>query len=321
MYLIARKSLPMIRFAAALIALGLSLAPASAAEKMTVLLDWFVNPDHAPMIVAKEKGFFEKHGLEIELVEPADPNLPPKLVAAGQGDIAVTYQPNLYLQVQEGLPLTRIGGVVDTPLNCLVALEGGPIKSLKDLKGKKVGYSISGFEDALLGVMLENNGLKASDVEMVNVNFALTPALMSKQVDAVIGAFRNFELTQIKIAGGKGAAFFPEENGVPLYDELIYVAKNDRVSDPKIKKFLAAVQDATIFLLNHPDESWQAFIKAYPKLDDELNKTAWAQTLPRFAKTPAALDRARYENFGDFMKERGLIKDVPALDTYTAEIR
>src|SRR5687768_7845114 len=78
----------MIRFAAALLALGLSLAPASAAEKMTVLLDWFVNPDHAPLIVAKEKGFFEKHGLEVELVEPADPNLPPKLVAAGQGDIA-----------------------------------------------------------------------------------------------------------------------------------------------------------------------------------------------------------------------------------------
>jgi putative hydroxymethylpyrimidine transport system substrate-binding protein len=311
----------MIRFAAALVALGLTLTPAAAADKLTVLLDWFVNPDHAPLIVAKEKGFFKKHGLEVELVEPADPNLPPKLVAAGQGDIAVTYQPNLYLQVQEGLPLARIGGVVDTPLNCLVVLEGGAVKSIADLKGKKVGYSISGFEDALLGVMLENNGLKASDVEMVNVNFALTQALMSKQVDAVIGAFRNFELTQIKIAGGKGVAFYPEEHGVPLYDELIYVAQKERLTDPKIKKFLEAVQEATIYLLNHPDDSWGAFTKAYPKLDDELNKTAWAQTLPRFSKTPASLDTTRYENFGDFMKERGLIKDVPAVDTFTAEIR
>lgn len=310
----------MIRFAAALVAMGLALTPATAAEKMTVLLDWFVNPDHAPLIVAKEKGFFQKYGLEVELIEPADPNLPPKLVAAGQGDIAVTYQPNLYLQVQEGLPLVRIGGVIDTPLNALVVLEGA-IKSVADLRGKKVGYSISGFEDAMLGVMLENAGLKASDVEMINVNFALTPALMSKQVDAVIGAFRNFELTQIKLAGGKGVAFFPEENGVPLYDELIYAAQKDRAKDPKIKKFLDAVQDATIFLLNHPDDSWAAFVKAYPKLDDELNKTAWAQTLPRFAKTPASLDRTRYENFGAFMKERGLIKDVPPLDAYTLEIR
>jgi putative hydroxymethylpyrimidine transport system substrate-binding protein len=311
----------MTRFAAAILALALSFTPAAAAEKLTVLLDWFVNPDHAPLVVAKQGGFFEKHGLDVELIEPADPNLPPKLVAAKQADIAVTYQPNLYLQIQEGLPLKRIGSVVDTPLNCLVVLENGPVKSIADLKGKKVGYSISGFEDALLGVMLENAGLKAGDVEMVNVNFALTQALMAKQVDAVIGAFRNFELTQIKLAGGKGLAFFPEEHGVPLYDELIYVAHKDAVADPKIKKFLDAVQDATIHILNHPDASWELFKKAYPKLDDELNRTAWNDTVPRFAKTPALLDRARYDSFAAFMKERGLIKSVPALDTYTAEIR
>jgi putative hydroxymethylpyrimidine transport system substrate-binding protein len=189
------------------------------------------------------------------------------------------------------------------------------------LKGKKVGYSISGFEDALLGVMLEHNGLKAGDVEMINVNFALTQALMSKQVDAVIGAFRNFELTQIKIAGGKGVAFFPEEHGVPLYDELIYVAHKDRAADPKIKKFLDAVQEATTYILNHPDEAWQSFVKAYPKLDDELNKAAWTQTVPRFDKSPAALDRIRYQSFGEFMQKRGLIKSVPQVDTYTIEIR
>ena len=311
----------MKRFAAAAIALALSLTPAAAADKLTVLLDWFVNPDHAPLVIAKEGGFFEKHGLEVELIEPADPNAPPKLVAAKQGDIAVTYQPNLYLQIQEGLPLKRIGGVVDTPLNCLVVLDGGPVKSIADLKGKKVGYSISGFEDALLGMMLEDAGLKASDVEMVNVNFALTQALMSKQVDAVIGAFRNFELTQIRIAGGKGLAFFPEEHGVPLYDELIYVAHSDAVSDEKTKRFLNAVQEATIHILNHPDDSWKLFIKAYPKLDDELNQSAWKDTLPRFSKTPAALDRVRYDSFGDFMLERGLIKTKPELDTYTAEVR
>jgi putative hydroxymethylpyrimidine transport system substrate-binding protein len=310
----------MLRFAAALVALGLSLTPAAAADKLTVLLDWFANPDHAPLVVAKEGGFFAKHGLEVELIEPADPNAPPKLVAAKQGDIAVTYQPNLYLQIEEGLPLKRIGALVDTPLNCLMVKEDGPIKSIKDLKGKKIGYSISGFEDALLGVMLENAGLSAKDVEMVNVNFSLTPAVLANQVDGVVGAFRNFELTQMRIAGGKGLAFFPEENGVPLYDELIYVAHKDAVGDPRIKKFMDAVQEATIFLINHPDESWKLFLKSYPKLDDALNRAAWLDTLRRFAKAPANLDRARYDSFGKFMKDRGLIKSVPALDTYTAEI-
>jgi putative hydroxymethylpyrimidine transport system substrate-binding protein len=90
------KHLAAALFAAAFL---ISAGPASAAEKLTVLLDWFVNPDHAPLIIAKEKGFFKNHGLDVELVAPADPNLPPKLVAAGKADLAVSYQPQLHVQV------------------------------------------------------------------------------------------------------------------------------------------------------------------------------------------------------------------------------
>ena len=67
------------------------------------MLDWFVNPDHGPLIIAEEKGFFATQGLDVELiVAPADPNDPPKLVAAGRADIAVSYQPQLHLQVEAG---------------------------------------------------------------------------------------------------------------------------------------------------------------------------------------------------------------------------
>src|SRR5579885_995668 len=120
------------------IMIGVAL-PAAAQEKLTVLLDWFINPDHAPLIVAKEAGFFARAGLDVSFVEPADPSAPPRLLAAGQGDIAVTYQPNLYLQVKEGLPVQRVGTLIDTPLNSLVVLADGPVKSITDLKGRTVG--------------------------------------------------------------------------------------------------------------------------------------------------------------------------------------
>lgn len=301
---------------AAGLALSLSLAPAAAADKLTVLLDWYVNPDHAPLIVAREKGLFEKHGLDVELVPPADPAAPPRLVAAGQADIAVSYQPNLYLSVKEGLPLVRFGTLVSTPLTALVALKDGPIKSIADLKGKTVGYSVAGLEDALLGTMLASAGLKPTDVTMVNVNFALSPALLAGKVDAVIGAYRNFELTQIRLEGKEGTAFFPEEHGVPVFDELIYVVHKDKIGDPRLKKFLAAVEEATIYVLNHPDEAWGVFVKANPKLDDELNRTAWGDTLRRFAHAPAALDAGRYQRFGEFMKAHGLIDKVEPVSTY-----
>ena len=294
--------------------------PADAAEKLTVLLDWFVNPDHATLFVAQEKGYFADAGLEVELIAPADPNDPPKLVAAEKADLAVSYQPQLHLQVAEGLPLVRVATLVATPLNTLLALADGPIQSIADLKGRTVGYSVGGFEDALLGAMLERHGLSIEDVTLVNVNFSLSPSILSGQVDAVIGAYRNFELNQMDIVGHPGRAFYIEEEGVPPYDELIVVAHTDRLGDPAIRGFVDALERGVQFLINHPDESWQLFLNGREELDDELNRRAWRDTLPRFALRPAALDTARYERFAAFLQAQGLIPEALPASAYAVEL-
>ena len=295
-------------------------SPVQAAEKLSVMLDWFVNPDHAPLIIAKEKGFFKATGLDVKLITPADPNDPPKLVAAGKVDLAVSYQPQLHVQVAEGLPLIRIGTLVSTPLNSLVVLKNGPIKSIKDLKGKKIGFSVGGFEDALLAAMLNKHGLSLKDIILINVNFSLSPSIVAGKVDAVIGAFRNFELNQMDIVNKPGRAFFPEEEGVPPYDELIIVAHKGKVSDPRYRKFLNALELGVQYLLNHPKESWAAFTSAHKNLNDELNKRAWRDTMPRFALRPAAFDKVRYQRFAKFLKKQGLIKDIKPVADYAIEL-
>jgi putative hydroxymethylpyrimidine transport system substrate-binding protein len=308
---------------ASLFALGMLLAPATsqAADKLSVLLEWFVNPDHAPLVIAEERGLFAAENLDVELIPPSDPSAVPRLVSAGQADIGIHYQPNLFLDHDAGLPLIRFGTLVETPLNTITVLADGPIKTLKDLKGKKVGFSVTGFEDAMLKTMLAWEDLESSDVELINVNFSLSPSLISGKVDATVGGFRNFELTQMKLEGHPGRAFFPEEHGIPAYDELIYLTRRDLASDARLPRFLHAVEQASIFITNHPQEAWALFVKAHPDLNDELNKTAFFDTLPRFAKRPAALDKGRYARFGAFMKETGLIKSAPAVDDIAVEIQ
>ena len=279
----------------------------AAKDKMTLLLDWFINPDHGPIIIAKEKGYFSDQNLEIEIIAPADPSAPPKLVAAGQADLAVSYQPQLHLQLTQGLPLIRVGTLVATPLNCLLVLENGPIKTPQSLSGKKIGFSVAGVEEILLSALLEKYGVKLEDVELVNVNFSLSPSLMSGQVDAVIGAFRNFELNQMKIENVPGKCFFLEEEGVPPYDELIYVANSKNIDKEKIRKFLKATELATQFIINNPEESWKIFASTSKELDDQLNKMAWADTIPRFALRPPAFDAGRYLEFQDFLLQNKLI--------------
>jgi putative hydroxymethylpyrimidine transport system substrate-binding protein len=265
-------------------------------------------------------GFFAAEGLEVDLIAPADPNDPPKLVAARQADLAVSYQPQLHLQVDQGLPLVRVGTLVATPLNSLVVLADGPVRSLTDLKGRKVGFSVGGFEDALLGAMLESHGLRLADVELVNVNFSLSPALLSGQVDAVVGAFRNFELNQMDLIGRPGRAFFPEEEGVPAYDELIYVAHREDLRRPELRRFLGAVEAATAWTVNHPEEAWAVFKGTDRALDDELNHRAWIATLPRFAHSPAALDHGRYRRFARFLADRGLIAAPPPVANFAVDL-
>ncbi|ARJ70148.1 ABC transporter substrate-binding protein [Paracoccus contaminans] len=301
---------------AALIALA---SPAAAADKLTLMLDWFVNPDHAPIVIAQDKGFFRDAGLDVEIVAPADPADPPRLVAAGKADLAVSYQPQLHLQVHEGLPLVRVGTLVGTPLNCLMVRADGPVKSIADLKGRKIGFSVAGVEQAIVAALLDRAGLTLDDVQMVHVNWSLTPALLSGQVDATIGGYRNFELTQMRMAGSEGRCFYVEEEGLPAYDELILIANRDRLKAEgperdRINRFMAALERGTQFMLNHPEEARSLFAAHAPDLGDELNTAAWKDTFGRFAISPAALDSGRYARFEAFLVDAGLVPEALAVD-------
>lgn len=290
------------------------------AERLSLVLDWFINPDHGPIIIADELGYFADQGLEVEIIPPADPADPPKLVAAGKADLAVSYQPQLHLQVAEGLPLVRVGTLVATPLNCLLVLADGPVKTIADLKGRKVGFSVAGVEEALLTAILDRHGLGFDDIELVNVNWSLSPSLMSGQVDAVIGAFRNFELNQMDIEEVPGKCFYLEEEGLPAYDELIYVANPDTMDADMVARFLAATELATQYMVNHPGESWEIFSGTAKELQDELNRRAWSDTLPRFALRPAAFDAGRYARMEAFLVEAGLLEAARAVDELAVDV-
>lgn len=293
-----------------LLAALLGLAPVSAVaqERMTVMLDWFVNPDHGPIVLAEELGYFEDAGLEVELVTPADPNDPPRMVAAGRVDLAVSYQPELHLNRREGLELLRVGTLIETPLTCLVVRADGPVQAMSDLAGRRIGFAVAGLQEMLLTAMLDHHGVGAEEVEKINIGWSISPALMAGQVDAVIGAFRNFELNQMAIEGHEGRCFYPEAEGVPSYDELIYVAAEKTLDRGRIARFLGATERAATFILNDPEAAWEVFAASGAELRSALNARAWPDTWPRFATRPAAVDHGRYDRFEAFLVAQGAVE-------------
>lgn len=291
----------------------------SAPLKLVVLLDWFTNPNHAPLYIAKEQGFFQQEGLDVELIQPADPSDPPKLVAAGKADIGITYEPQFIQQVDQRLPLIAVGMLIEKPLACLVVLKDGPIKTLVDLKNKRIGFSTGDANSLNLRTMLKKAGLTLKNVEEVNVNYNLTQALLAKNIDAATGMMRNFELIQMQLAGQPGRPFFPEDNGVPTYSELIFIAHTKRVHDSRLIHFLNAEEKAVNYIRAHPQESWQQFIKNHPELNDELNKRAWKVTIPYFAIHPAQFNLKNWQTFAEFMRANGLISQVQPITRYVAK--
>jgi putative hydroxymethylpyrimidine transport system substrate-binding protein len=295
-------------------------------KSFTVVLDWFVNPQHAPIIIAQAKGFFAQAGLDVSIIQPANPADPVRLVATKQADIGIDYQPELYLQVASGIPIVRVGTLIANPLRVVATLASSKIKTLHDLTGNKIGASVTGTGDAILTAMLHYNHVDPKTVEITAVNYDLIQALLSKRVAAVSGVQRNFEVPELALAGQTTRVFYPENNGVPRYDELIFIANQDRLHDVRLLAFMQAIKAATQYIKQHPDEAWQIMAKTYPVLIkphriEQLNHIAWNITYPFFAPDPLSLDKKRYHEFALWLQQQHLLTNVLPVTHYAVDLR
>ena len=279
-------------------------------QELNLMLDWYANPDHAPIYVAQEQGFFKEQGLKVNIIEPADPADTVKMVAADKVDLGITYQPKYILLKKRKIPVTQVGTLVATPLECIVALKGGSIHSIYDFKGKTIGYSDAGTDLVLLERLLQKAHLTMDDITLVNVHYDITQSLLSNKIDAATGVMRNYELTELKLAARPGKAFCPEDLDMPPYSELIFIANKNEIDKAKLAKFFAALEKGTQYLIDNPDESWKEFIKHHHNMNNRFNKTVWYATLPRFALRPGIVDEQRIQLYEDFIDDMNKYKNI-----------
>lgn len=273
-------------------------------KKVTIILDWFLNASHESLLAAQYSSAFKRHHLDVSLIAPADPGIPPRLVAAGQADMAISYPIQLGMMVDHHLPLVRVGSLINQPLNILITNKN--IHSVQALKGRKIGISLAGDEHAILETMLRHVGLSLTDVQIINVNFQLEQALMTGSVDAIIGAGRNYELLDLQQRHFPVNVYKPEDYGVPTYDEMIFITRPELAKDPKIREFMEALKEGTAYLKTHSEEVFQKAIQEHPELNTPLNRAAWEATLSLLPADPAFMDAGRYQKFLDFMADKGV---------------
>jgi len=277
--------------------------------KVSLALDWYPNSNHAGIFYAKDLGLFSSANLEVEVYTPSDPSTILQTVGAGRDQFGISYQPDLLLARNEGVPVVAVSSIVRSPLNSIMTLGSSGISSPAELKGRTVGYPGIPLNIGILESILDGQGLTMNDIELIDVGFDLVPALLSKRVDAVIGAFWSHESILIELEGKEVNILKFQDWGIPEYHELVlvtsedYLAKNEDI----VMEFIKAFNQGFESSIKDNEAAMDSLVKAFPEVNVELEKRGIKLLSPLWEESRSSKNLDSWNKFGDWMKSKGLI--------------
>ncbi|MCH7323890.1 ABC transporter substrate-binding protein [Solibacillus sp. MA9] len=284
-------------------------------EKISIMLDWYPNAVHSALYVAKEKGYFEEQGLDVEIQMPADTNDPLKLAATGKVDLAISYQSQVVQSRAEGIPVVSVAAYVRHSLDSIMMKKETGINSPKDLEGKSVGYPSTVITEAVIKTMVEHDGGDFSKVKMTDVGWDLIPAVATDKVDAIGGGYINHELVLLNKEGYEMEALRLDDYGVPDNYELVIVAGEKTFNKKKasIEKFWQAVTKGQQFVKEDPEAGLQILLaneNADSTLDAEVEKESLKILLPLMEDEGVPFgyqEEESWQNVANWLYEAGVI--------------
>jgi putative hydroxymethylpyrimidine transport system substrate-binding protein len=318
-----RLLLPLLLLAAAVAVAGCGqkedpVAAEGDPERIDLVLDYVPNPDHVGIYAAKARGEFQRAGLDVRIRVPSDPAAPLKLLAAGDADLVISYQPELLLARDRGLEAVSVGALVQRPLTSIISLDREEVRRPADLAGKRVGTAGIPYQEAYLRAILEEAGEDPRSAQAINVGFQLTPALVSGRVDATLGAFWNVEGVQLRRQDRRPVVIPVDEAGVPTYNELIVVARREALPETgqKVRAFMQALARGHEAARDDPRRAVDALVEANPDLDRRFQLASVRETLPVFfpedEERPFGWhDPRAWHRYGQWMHRNGLVREPP----------
>lgn len=292
----------------------------SHAQALTLMLDWFPNADHVGIYEALAHGDFARAGLSVHVEVPANPANPLQLLAAGKVDAAISYEPELMLARDKNQPLVSVAALVQEPLTSIISIGRHPIKTVAQLRGKTVGDAGIPYQHAYLETILAHAGVPASSVREVNVGANLVPAMLSKRVNATLGAYWNYEAIQLALMRRRPDVIRMNQVGVPNYDELVLVVRRSTLANRPdvIRRLVQAMARGYEATRSDPSAAVADLVSANPTLDKKFQSAAVRATLPAFFPTDSShpwgwQDPVQWNTYGQWMLAHHLISHASAV--------
>ena len=295
-------------------------------EKVTVILDWTPNTNHTGIYVAKDKGYYEELGLNVEIVQPSEGSSL-QLLAAKKGDFAISYQEDLtYARTSDNpLPVKAIAAIIQHNTSGFASPKEKGIETIKDFEGKTYGGYGGASEEAILKAVMEKNGVDPSKITSVIVGDEDFFASTKNNID-IEWTFEGWTNIEAKLKG-------VELNYIPIreldkdldYYTPIIAVSEDTIANKKdmTKKFMEATTKGYEYAIENPEESAKILVKMVPEIGEELAIESQKYLASKYKEGVEVFGEMKdsvWDNYTNFLLKNKLInKEMKASEAYTNE--
>lgn len=254
-------------------------------DKITIMLDWTPNTNHTGLYVAKDKGYFSKAGLDVQIVPPSSQGTVEQLVATGKADFGISAQEQVTDARVQGLPLVSIATILQHNTSGFASLTDKNIHTAKDFEGKTYGGWGLPSETATIKALMEKENANFNKVKMTNIGDADPIASMSKGSIDLTWIFYGWEGIQAELAGTPLNMIWLKDINPALDDYTPVFVTNEKMIQEKsdiVRRFTQAVSEGYQYAINNPADAADILIKNAPEADPQLIKKSQAWISPHY---------------------------------------
>lgn len=277
-------------------------------SRTTLLLNWYANPYHAPILVAQQLGFFLQEDIKLAILEPNDPSDVTELVGLGRVDFGVKAMIHTVAAKAKGYPVTSIGTLLDEPPTGLIALKSSGITCFQDIVGRRVGY-IGEFGKKIIDDLAMYAGIDPASYETVRIGMNVTDAICRGVVDTGIG-FINFQKLELEHLRGETVFMRIDQLaglGCCCFCSIQFIVPEQTLQHPKlVQGFLNAVQRGAAFTTENPEQAYELICQAKPELRTPLFYKIFLHSLPFFSRNLKNV-KADWEKVGSYARHLKIV--------------
>jgi NitT/TauT family transport system substrate-binding protein len=257
----------MIRVSLALLCAALLAGPAAAADKVVLMLNWYVYGEHAPFYYGKEKGIFAAENIDLDIQEGRGSGITTQAVAAKTAHFGYVDVPTMMRAAVKGAPVMATGVLLQTSPMSVMGFVEKNIRKPEDIKGKTVATTLGDSMSQIWPLFLKKTGLKETDFKTVSGD-ATTKlnAVINGQADLLLGYVMDQSM-KIKDATGRNVyAIKFADHGVNLVSSGIIVTRDLVKDNPDlVRRMMLASTKAVLAAVKDPKGAAASILKANPK--------------------------------------------------------